>query len=72
MGIPLAQTAEFLEIEKMEKLALSVNLINAILQYLDSRPHNEVRRLIDAIQAEAQQATQGAPVATEADQAQPE
>jgi len=47
----------------MEKLALSVNVINAILQYLDTRPHNEVRRLIDAIQAEAQQATQAAPEA---------
>ena len=42
----------------MEKLALSVNLINAILQYLDTRPHGESRRLIDGIQAEAQQAAQ--------------
>ncbi len=59
----------------MEKLALSTNLLNAILQYLDTRPHNEVRRLIDAIQAEAQQAVQGAqvaPAAPEAAQAQPE
>lgn len=47
----------------MEKLALSTNLLNAILQYLDTRPHNEVRRLIDAIQAEAQQAAQAAPEA---------
>lgn len=45
----------------MEKLTLSVNVINAILQYLDTRPHNEVRRLIDAIQQEAQQAAQPAP-----------
>jgi len=45
----------------MEKLTLSVNLVNAILQYLDTRPHNEVRRLIDAIQQEAQQAAQPAP-----------
>lgn len=42
----------------MEKIALSVNVINAVLQYLDTRPHNEVRRLIDAIQQEAQQAVQ--------------
>ena len=38
----------------MEEIKLSVNLVNALLQYLDTRPHNEVRRLIDAIQAEAQ------------------
>ena len=44
----------------MEKLTLSVNLINNILAYLDTRPHNEVRRLIDAIQAEAQQSAQTA------------
>jgi hypothetical protein len=56
----------------MEKLALSTNLLNAILQYLDTRPHNEVRRLIDAIQAEAQQAVQSAPAAPDAAQAQPE
>ena len=46
----------------MEKLTLSVNLINSILAYLDTRPHNEVRRLIDAIQAEAQQSAQAAQV----------
>lgn len=56
----------------MEKLALSTNLLNAILQYLDTRPHNEVRRLIDAIQAEAQQAAQGAQAAPAAPEAQPE
>lgn len=44
----------------MEKLTLSVNLVNAILQYLDTRPHNEVRRLIDAIQQEAQQSAKPA------------
>lgn len=56
----------------MEKLALSTNLINAILQYLDTRPHNEVRRLIDAIQTEAQQAAQGAQAAPAAPETQPE
>lgn len=49
----------------MEKLTLSVNLINGILQYLDTRPHSEVRRLIDAIQQEAQQAAQAAQPAAE-------
>lgn len=47
----------------MEKLTLSVNVINAVLQYLDTRPHNEVRRLIDAIQQEAQQSAQVAQAA---------
>ena len=37
----------------MEKFTFSANLINAILQYLDTRPHSEVRRLIDAIQQQA-------------------
>lgn len=49
----------------MEKLPISVNLINAILQYMDNRPHNEVRRLIDAIQAEAQQSVQAPQQAAE-------
>ena len=44
----------------MEKLQLSVNLINAVLQYLDTRPHGEVRRLIDGIQQEAQAAAAAA------------
>lgn len=56
----------------MEKLAISTNLLNAILQYLDTRPHNEVRRLIDAIQTEAQQAAQGAQAAPASPEAQPE
>lgn len=50
----------------MEKLTLSVNLINGILAYLDTRPHNEVRRLIDAIQAEVQQSAQAAQAPAEA------
>lgn len=40
----------------MEKISISINLLNGILAYLDARPHNEVRRLIDLIQTEAQQA----------------
>lgn len=50
----------------MEKLTLSINLINGILQYLDTRPHSEVRRLIDSIQQEAQQAAQAAQTAQSA------
>ena len=38
-----------------EKKELSVNLINGILQYLDTRPHREVRQLIDAIVNEVRQ-----------------
>jgi len=37
----------------MEKITLSVQLVNVILQYLDTRPHGEVRNLIDAVQKEA-------------------
>lgn len=47
----------------MEKIALSVNLVNAILQYLGNQPFNAVANLISGIQQEAQgQATaQAAP-----------
>jgi hypothetical protein len=38
----------------MEKIELSVNLVNEILRYLDTRPHGEVRKFIDAIHQEAQ------------------
>lgn len=41
----------------MEKLNLSVNLINSILQYLQNKPYIEVKPLIDAIQSEAHAAT---------------
>jgi hypothetical protein len=37
----------------MEKIALSTNLVNAILQYLGSRPYAEVFQVVEAIQAEA-------------------
>jgi hypothetical protein len=39
----------------MDKFTLSATLINAVLQYLDTRPHGEVRRLIDAITQDVQQ-----------------
>ncbi len=45
----------------MEKLTLSTELVNAILQYLGSRPFVEVSNLINGIQQEAQ--AQAAPAA---------
>lgn len=38
----------------MQKIALSTELVNAILQYLGSRPFVEVAQLINGIQGEAQ------------------
>lgn len=38
----------------MEKIALSTELVNGILQYLGSRPFVEVAKLINGIQQEAQ------------------
>jgi len=37
----------------MSEIKLSTNLVNAILQYLGSRPYTEVFPLIEAIQKEA-------------------
>lgn len=42
----------------MDEIKLSTNLVNAVLQYLGSRPFVEVAGLIQAIQQEA--AAQGA------------
>ena len=39
----------------MEKLQLSTNLINAILQYLGTRPYTEVFQVIEAIQKEGKE-----------------
>ena len=41
----------------MDKVELSVNLVNTILQYLGTKPFQEVAPLIDAIQKQAQQST---------------
>jgi len=38
----------------MEKIELSVGLVNTILQYLGTKPYQEVAPLIDAIQKQAQ------------------
>lgn len=50
-----------------EKISLSTNLINAVLQYLGTKPFAEVSQLIQAVQQEAQgQVTQAeAPVVEE-------
>ena len=51
----------------MDKFTLSANLINAILQYLQTKPFVEVNGLIQGIQQEVQQGipqTAPAPVAT--------
>ena len=42
----------------MEKIALSTNLINAILAYLGKRPYEESYQLIEAIQKEGKEAMQ--------------
>jgi hypothetical protein len=39
----------------MEKLTLSVNLINAVLSYLGTKPYQEVFQLVEALQKEAKQ-----------------
>lgn len=36
-----------------EKISLSTNLVNAVLQYLGTKPFAEVSQLIQAIQSEA-------------------
>lgn len=53
----------------MDKLTLSTDLVNGILQYLGSRPFVEVAGLINAIQQQA--ADQGAPAPVEAPVEQP-
>ena len=45
----------------MEKIALSTQLVNAILQYLGNQPFVHVQQLINGIQTEAQ--AQAAPPA---------
>jgi hypothetical protein len=42
----------------MEKITLSTNLVNAILQYLGTRPYTEVFQVIEAIQKEAKAASE--------------
>jgi len=37
----------------MEKITLSVNLVNAVLQYLGTQPYQNVYQLVEALQKEA-------------------
>ena len=46
----------------MENINLSVQVVNAILSYLGSRPYVEVSSLISAIQKEAELQTKTEPV----------
>ena len=39
----------------MEKITLSTNLVNAILQYLGTRPYADVFQIIEAVQKEAKE-----------------
>jgi len=39
----------------MEKLFISVNLVNAVLQYLGTQPYQNVYQLIEALQKEAKE-----------------
>ena len=40
----------------MNEIKISTNLVNAILQYLGTRPYTEVFQIIEAIQKEAKAA----------------
>ena len=39
----------------MEKVSLSVNLVNAVLQYLGTQPYQNVYQLVEALQKEAKE-----------------
>ena len=39
----------------MEKITLSVNLVNAVFQYLGTQPYQNVYQLVEAMQKEAKQ-----------------
>jgi len=39
----------------MEKITLSTNLVNAVLQFLGTRPYADVFQLVEAIQKEAKE-----------------
>ena len=49
----------------MEKISLSVNLVNAILQYLGNQPYGAVANLVVGIQQEAAPQMAAQPVAEE-------
>jgi hypothetical protein len=39
----------------MEQIKLSAQVFNGLMQYLNTKPHGEVRQLIDAITREVQE-----------------
>ena len=41
----------------MEKLFISVNLVNAVLQYLGTQPNQKDYQLVEALQKEAKEQT---------------
>jgi hypothetical protein len=51
---PLKLSQHSKQLKQMDKAHLSINLLNAILQYLGQRPYVEVVGLIKAIEQEAQ------------------
>jgi hypothetical protein len=46
----------------MNDIKLSANLVNAIIQYIGSRPYVEVFQLIEAIQKEAKEQKPEVPI----------
>jgi hypothetical protein len=46
-----------------QSIPITVNVLQGLLEYLDTRPHREVRMLIDAIQVQVQQFQKEQPVA---------
>lgn len=46
----------------MEKLTLSVNLVNQVLGYLGTRPYQEVFQLVEGLQKEAQNQPKDQPI----------
>jgi hypothetical protein len=49
----------------MDKITLSINLVNQVMGYLGTRPYQEVFQLVEAMQAEAK-AQAPAPAPTDA------
>jgi len=49
----------------MDKITLSINLVNQIMGYLGTRPYQEVFQLVEGLQAEAK-AQAPAPAPTDA------
>ena len=52
----------------MEKISLSTNLVNAILQYMGNQPYAQVANLIQGIQQEAQGQVPPAPAEAPAEE----